>query len=460
MTKKQIFFTVALSFLMISSEARGQFKWMVTHTDEDWRYDYRFQSVSCFGDNCTAAGILTDHLRFTDILMFWRSIDGGSTWRMQDPKLSELDGNHNNILTRIQQIDSLNIVAIGNYGLMFRTFDGGNSWEKQDCGTINNLSEVHFSDPLTGILTTTDSIRAILTTSDGGKHWNTIPIHFLQTNFSQCHSFGNGKFSLLAMGLGPIWSTKDNWKTIQSSNSLIDHTSDTNSSSYYFTDCVFGGSDTIIAYGGYYNQGQYAAIVRTTDGGAHWEKPFTGNVSNTNQFDKIIYTITNMSPIHRDTILAASFGISKTLMSTNDGETWRTDTIATDTNYNTIVCTGLGWGKNVPLAIYNTGGGTSVTSIIIKGKLPVLTGVSEITRDRMASIFPNPASTSVRIYSGMSSKIVSVYDILGREVLQGLCSTEGDAIFDVRKLNNGMYNVYGEENGKRRYIGKFIIEGK
>ncbi len=369
--------------------------------------------------------------------------DGGITWDAQGPDYYSGTGGYNNLITDIQQIDSLNVVGIGWHGLIFRTFNGGKNWEKQDCHTLKNLSQVHFSDPLVGILVCYDS--AIYTTTNGGKDWNAEPVSiFSSYGLSQCHSFGNGKFSVVARGRGPIYTTSDNWKTVDSSSIFVD-TSKDNFPWFYFTHCVFGGDDTIIAAGYYTLNGADGAIVRSTDKGQHWEEPVVIKDAPSG--------IEAITPMTGNTMLAT--GNDHLIISTDRGESWNRDTILLDTNYRIVYCTGLVWARSQPLAIFSNGAiytpnvifrGTSLKSLVNK----------ENRENINVSIFPNPATDAVHIITPLQSLQICLYDVLGRVVRRGITDNDGRINFDIRGLPFGIYTVLSEHQGMEM-LGKFMI---
>ncbi|MEP7234616.1 MAG: T9SS type A sorting domain-containing protein, partial [Ignavibacteriota bacterium] len=372
--------------------------------------------------------------------------DGGKTWAMQDPKIPGGDGGHNNWFTGIQQIDSLNVVAIGAYGLVCRTTDGGETWKRQDGHTNKNIPAAHFSDPLQGIIVTYDSLNPIRTTSDGGIHWNIIPQNiFTFEGFSQCHSFGKGNFSVLATGIGPIYSTMDNWKTIDSTSFLIDTSADPAWSWYYFTNCVYHGHDTIVASGWYTLNHNQGAIVRSTDNGKHWEKPvlFPYNTG-----------IQAISPFHNDTLIAA---ISRyVFLSSNAGESWRTDSLLLDTAYTINNCLSLDWTKTGPIGIFAAGNFLEQPGLILHG-FYANSAVFQQTNQELGGIFPDPASTELTIKSHAGSQMIKLYDILGKEVERHISSDDGIVRFNVRGLPDGVYAVFSEAGGRVVSLGKCVI---
>ena len=451
---------------MLSSGAQGQFLWEVVNPAENWRYGNPFAVLTCSGNNCTAAGVSEDRLYETETMMVWRSDDGGNSWVMQDPHFSyayDLAHNLFNAFTQAQQIDSLNVTIVGKFGAILRTFDAGETWEKQNVNTTADIVSVHFSDPMTGIFTCSDSNR-VYTTFDGGKHWNPISQNAIQpvtpSAFTQCHSFGGGKFSVFTDGIGPIWTTKDNWKTAQRSNLIIDSTIDTNWFWWYFPACRFQGMDTIIAFGDFYlsefNIG-LGAIVRTTDGGLTWKKVFESTLDTVNH--QWIPSVQDMTLLDRDTVLAcAPFDTPQILISADKGETWSKGISILDTaDFNVTDCFGLNWTKNGPIAAFGSGGNIGVHPIF-KG-ISIKSSVKpEIIGNNLISLYPNPAMKEVHIRTNSQTGTISIFDMLGREVRMQSFSEESEVSFDLRGLSSGIYNVISKCN-ERIQTGKLLISG-
>src|SRR5258708_10781032 len=110
---------VALSLLAIVPEAGAQILWKLKHSDvwngPDSTIDSSifFSSLSCSGSNCTAAAIAIggEHNDVKRITFFY-SNDGGISWHEQ-PCSIPLPLITNSGITKLQQIDSLNVVGIG-----------------------------------------------------------------------------------------------------------------------------------------------------------------------------------------------------------------------------------------------------------------------------------------------------------------------------------------------------------
>ena len=72
-----------------------------------------------------------------------------------------------NFLTAAAALDSSTVVAVGAYGTILRTDDGGATWTTQSSGTTNDLYAVSFVDANTG--TAVGARGTILRTNTGGQ---------------------------------------------------------------------------------------------------------------------------------------------------------------------------------------------------------------------------------------------------------------------------------------------------
>src|SRR6266513_2933468 len=75
-------------------------------------------------------------------------------------------GNH---LFAVSFIDANNGTAVGWYGIILRTTDGGANWVKQTSGTTSFLYGVSFTDANNGTAVGEDG--TIVRTTDGGANW-------------------------------------------------------------------------------------------------------------------------------------------------------------------------------------------------------------------------------------------------------------------------------------------------
>ena len=459
-------FFAVLSLLVFSPGARAQIMWDVTRSDAwlapDLTVDtqYFYSAVSCFGNNCTVAATVYDVINPKPhyAITFYRSTDGGVSWRKQVPNVTLPAIITNRGITKIQQIDSLNVVGIGDSGVVLRTFDGGKTWEKQPFPSIYKLADVHFSDPMTGIISAIGAQYQLYITSDGGRHWHNAP--FPGVYLEQCHSYGNGMFRFFKYGWGPIYTTYDNFKTVDSTKPVFDSLTDPKWYRYLLARCTFGGGDTILAYSKHWPAdtvdifGGNGMIMRSVDGGKHWEKPFIYPTTIISQID---YT----TPLDRDTVYAGGMSNSYFLMSTNKGETWKADSILIDTSYMSTMCFGLSiTSDGHPISIFSFAP-FPYLSILTRGQFQKA-HVEVIERIIYYSyLYPNPTSGLLNIQSIDKSKApIRIIDIFGRECMRGALSDQGKLTLDLSRVSRGIYDVLLDHYGKVFSIGKIAVIGK
>ena len=441
-----------LALLIVTSGARAQFLWKVVLPTESslQNFNRSYQALSCFGDNCTVAGTVYDSIGIR--IMFWRSGDGGDKWVMYDPHIAAQ--NLNGVFSQVEQIDSLNIIAVGYNGIMLRTFDGGKTWVQQNSNTTTNLVSIHFSDAATGIFTCRNTDGPVFTTTDSGNHWN--PVVFADSILSEialaggaceCHSFGSGRFGILERGDGPIFSTTDNWSTIQRSNLLVDSTID-QWKSYGFGDCRFHGMDTIIAFGSFREGTSLifrAVITRSTDGGLHWEKPFKSSNAG---------GVASMTDIDNDTIYAITENPRRLLMSIDAGNTWQENIVQLDTIYVTDAYSPqLRRTRHGLIALMDS----NTSTVVAKGTQSISSVNYSGTIGYNQRVYPNPATTTLYVVSVETSTPYKIVDVLGRIVMSGMVPDHNTLILDISSLPRGLYYVLVE---RADIPGVFVVVGK
>lgn len=437
---------VAFVLTLSVSGVRAQSYWKVTHSDV-WASmpDYVdsiicFTSVSCKGNVCTASGlVISDPVTggYKRLTMF-RSNDGGNTWNEQlfnapYPLWLTNQGFH-----KVQQIDSLHAVAIADDGYVVRTSDAGNTWVQLQYPVHRELSDIDFSDSLTGIVIGIGLDSEVFTTSDGGTTWTdrTPPGTY---QLGTCRSLGNGRFRFLQYGHGTIYRTNDNFQSVDTLPSVFDSISDP---TYHNTieHCTFSSGDTILAYGRDWPadtndlSGGYGLIVRSVDDGNTWEKPF---IYPTIKINDIRMT----TALDRDTIYAAGFSNYHILKSIDRGATWECDTLIFDTGYMPFSC----WGITMAPDGHPIG---SFGYLIFPRSSVLVRGVDHLAKVDIVEkiqyytyIYPNPASTLVKISSIDHSAPYRLIDVLGNEVRRGVLSAEGAASINVSSLSSGVYEL-------------------
>lgn len=111
-----------------------------------------------------------------------KTSDGGASWTMVlNPFFGFFNGRS------IAFRDAGNAVCVGLYGYALHSFDGGNSWSQLSLGTANDLNSVRFVTLLGGVIAGENGI--IYRTSDGGLSWN------IESTASQSRTYYDIAFS-------------------------------------------------------------------------------------------------------------------------------------------------------------------------------------------------------------------------------------------------------------------------
>lgn len=144
----------------------------------------------------------------------FKTTDGGNTWNKQE-------FNSSAAVCDIQFIDENIGFACGANGLFMKTSDGGNTWEEQTHGPTDNYFELHFFDAQTGILVNyTSTGTQIKKTTDGGANWKKAFHNLELSQFVDCY-FINSKVGYVSGSGGIIIKTTDagdTWKTLRTNH--------------------------------------------------------------------------------------------------------------------------------------------------------------------------------------------------------------------------------------------------
>lgn len=444
---------IALFLLLAFAQgASAQFLWRVSHTDQDWRYKYDFRAVSCSGNNCTATAVAYDGVRSVYSNVFLNSSDGGQTWAVQDPGISQFPWwvGQDRRFESVQQIDAHNVVAVGDSGLIARTTDGGLTWQRQYCNSRGWMLAVHFSDPLVGIATVragSATSGAAFYTLDGGLNWQRINQLDHLIGLWDCHSYGGGKFRVFSSAShGTLFTTIDNWQTVTESHPPFDTVNDPASKYDYLQRCNFGAGDTLIIFGQSNVVG--APLIRSTDGGSSWGKLVRINIG----YPAI------MTSIDRDTVFMTQGTLSynRLLVSTDRGITWHDDSLVTSSGIPVQSTGGLAWSNAGPIGVIGEVHST-IKSYLERAFVGRSSVAKQLPEAANLQFYPNPASSFVQVRTPGSGEELELYDMLGRKVLTVESSPDAITEVDIRSLANGIYSVVSVSNGGRRSLGNCII---
>ncbi|MCW8812105.1 MAG: YCF48-related protein [Ignavibacteriaceae bacterium] len=162
-----------------------------------------------------------------------------------------------NSLHSVFFLDEFNGWAVGSYGAIVHTTNGGENWNQQTSGTNQDLNCVCFTDTATGW--TCGSQGTILKTTDGGNSWtpqNSFTVYELFsidfTSASTGWVVGIGGTILKTTNGGSNW--------IPQNSPFSDIITDVD-----FIDSLYGWAATSTS------GATEATIIKTTDGGDFWE---------------------------------------------------------------------------------------------------------------------------------------------------------------------------------------------
>jgi hypothetical protein len=447
---RQCFFIAALS-LCFTASTNAQIHAVVTYSDTS-----ASSQISCYGNTCTVLSQQWVPSSKTNRSVFWRTDDAGLTWRLQVPPLPA--GSHERVW-KVDQVDSLTAFAVGDSGLILRTLDGGNTWQKMRCPTTSVLYDIDCHSSSEGIIIGT-SPNVILTISD--PDWDTVSFAPWFISFANhCHSYGGGKYRVITFPQ-TLYTTLDGWNSIDS----VPVPAWTPDSSYFLgngcagagmqSNTIFGNGDTIIA-GSYpcfptHISRYWSVLLRTFNGGKNWN--FVIDSAAVGGF-VIIYPLSGDSILSLDPNLNGASDTDNGLvsLSTDLGTTWNIDTVLFNKN---LPSTPFCW------SVAHTQEGSIIgafTSRFFEGysqsngylarltfapQSSVSSSVPLYTQDL---VYPNPTLDFLTLAS--SGGTISVLDPLGRSYDVKRSGTT----LDVSSLPPGVYFL---SDGKTR--AKFVKE--
>lgn len=198
--------------------------------------------------------------------------------------------------------------AVGKFGTILHTRDGGNSWSRQNSGTSKPLTSISFADDLHGFAV--GGGGTILATVDGGQTWqwqdSRTKDHLLEVNaLSATSAFVAGAFgALLSTRNGGISWEKHNlaWNRLVPRLILETGQVEPHLNTVHFVDDKEG-----------WLGGEFGLLLHTRDGGHTWTARRFG--SDLPQIVSIQF---------RDRLTGWAVGARGTLLNTSDGgRTWR-----------------------------------------------------------------------------------------------------------------------------------------
>jgi len=316
----------------------------------------------------------------------FRTMDGGETWEnMWTPTIAS---NPNDVEW---VTENLLFIAAGN-GDLYRSLDGGNTWANMNPPTSLWLYNVHFINETTGFVT--GESGTVLKTTDSGATWTLIPTPATSRLYGVHFTDENNGF--IVGWNGTILRTTnggDSWSAV------------TTSLTANLQDVHFVDANTGFACGG--------VIAMTTDGGLTWNTVYSAANS--------YFYFMNVSP-NGQGYAAGNMGVF--VKTTNSGQTWQNQTALGDGD---IFC-----GDHV-----------SPTSAYMMGELQIHKSTNEGSSwSVIKSAVPGGGVTALQFLSDTQGTIVSFAS--GGTFYGGIAQTsDGGKLWSIRQTSttSGWYAV-------------------
>jgi photosystem II stability/assembly factor-like uncharacterized protein len=248
---------------------------------------------------------------------FWMSYSGHqAASRIQEKQLTAHDD-----LFAIDERHDGNSAAVGKFGLILLTRDGGKTWKAQPSGTVRALSAISFADHEHGYVVGSGGI--VLASSDGGASWKAqtsgtkdqlLGVHAL--NSKQVYAVGAFGTLLSTSDGGVTWRRQElSWEKLIPNILKESGLLEPNLSAIQFVNEKLG-----------WIVGEFGLVLQTRDGGETWSAQNYGE--NLPQLFAVFF---------RDEQTGWAVGQLGTLMRTVDGgKHWARVAVETDRNLNGI----------------------------------------------------------------------------------------------------------------------------
>jgi len=365
--------------------------------------------------------------QFTSSCVLSKTEDGGQTWIAQNPV------SFPSCIFGVDALNSDTVFAVGcnasyYYGLILRSFNGGQTWTTKNISNTWGFYCVEFPTEYIGY--TCGWNGRIYKTEDAGDNWNSVPSGSSQV-FRRM-SFINENLGFAACGNDHA-STNKIYKTINGNSwSLISNFGGT----FIIGGMYFFDENTGVVAG---TNGSKAVIKRTTDGGLNWEDVLEGN-----------YTFV-LECLYFDNNIgwaAGKYGSNNGIFRSEDGGlTWE------------LHFSGL---TGTPYSVFKqdtTSFIAGTSGMIMKYTESQITQLKpEKIKDSM--IYPNPANKSIYIDINEfpEGKLYSITAYNGTLIKSGEITGSERVNINVENWPKGLYILsVWSKNNENRITKKFIV---
>jgi len=365
---------------------------------------------------------------FTSTCVISKTNDGGETWTTQNPV------SFPSCIFGVNVLNPDTIFAVGcnasyYYGLILRSFDGGETWDVTNKSNTWGFYCVEFPTPSIGY--TCGWNGRIYKTGNAGDSWTLLTsgssqtfrrMHFIDENlgFAACGSDHASTNKIYKTTDGNSWSQISNF-----------------GSSFTIGGMHFFDENTGVIVG---TDGSKAAIKRTTDGGENWEDVLSENYS---------FVLECLHFDGETGWAAGKYGSNNGILrSTDSGETW-------DLNFSGLV------GTPYSVFQYDTVSYIAGTSGMIMKFEDKLTSVNKKVINDKPLIYPCPAEDKITIdFTRLNEESeFEIYNINGQLILAGSNNKTKKKSINVQTWPQGFYVLKAwDKNNSNFYSNKIIIK--
>ncbi|HET9135329.1 MAG TPA: T9SS type A sorting domain-containing protein [Candidatus Kapabacteria bacterium] len=391
-------------------------------------------------------GYADDHISYPSFeINIERTTDGGKTWQKQESGYPRKNAVNDAFLRTVCAIDSLNIVIVGDSGMVDRTTDGGATWHPQVTNSNSKIQDVSFVDSANGMIV----CGQIQLTTDAGNSWRTVDAD--SAYLTICKMFSKNEQSALQYGYGPFFHTTNQWKTWDTSEPFMDPSLP--DPVKVLPNAFFKDPLHFFGLGYHYTSKNVGTtrnsyIIRTDDGGKHWQ-----TILDTAD-PRILFGLKTMCINKKGLGIASGYGTSGILFTTDDGYSWVSDTIDGGIPPCNITASSFPGEDNV----YMIASVSFADGRIIKLHFSKLLKVDAYeTLIYGTHIFPNPSDNWLTIYVDPPYETTySLYDILGRKIMDFI-PTGTTTRVNTEHLPPGAYRLISNYEGKRVSIANVAV---